>query len=123
MERKTVMENHQIEEPEDFDFWETHDEDGAFYAEALPCEGCGKPVKTRQYNEEHEIWIGNECGCQAPEQPMCPELDELLAACEFVGELSEVMQTHRRTCAVCGSIKKPLKTERGATVEDERRSA
>lgn len=75
-----------------------------FYAEGLPCESCGSPTyQARQWNAEHELWIAVDCGCNAPSEPVCPELLPAMLEARTVGELVEVCRQHLRTCQKCGA--------------------
>ena len=75
----------------------------AFYAEALPCESCGRPTwQGRRWDEEYSLWIAVDCGCNVAAAPTCPLLIPLLDNCETVQEVCDVIRAHRQTCPKCG---------------------
>ncbi len=86
-----------------------------FFTEALPCESCGAPVSERTWNQEHEIWIGTDCSCNAPNQPLPACMIAVIEAARTVGELCDSVKQHRQTCPVCGpyrlSERKPIESE------------
>ena len=84
-----------------------------FYAEALPCESCGEPTHLpREWNQEHELWIAQDCSCNMPEEPICPDLLPAMLEARTVGELVEVYREHRRTCVRCGATRKTVQLAR-----------
>ena len=113
-------------DPQDFIDWdEGRDFPSPFYAEALACELCGEPTfEGRIWNAEHEIWIAQDCSCNAPDEPICPGLLPLLQQAKTVGELLDLCKAHRKTCVQCGAPipfpgprkvrKKPAQIEREA---------
>jgi hypothetical protein len=34
-----------------------------FFTELPPCEACGRPAERREWNAEHQLWIGVNCAC------------------------------------------------------------
>jgi len=96
------------------------DEDGrpveAFFTELPPCESCGEPTQERTWNQEHQLWIGTDCSCNLPEQPICPRLRPLIESAQTVGELMDRCRKHRATCPLCGPIALPA-------VSQERKAA
>jgi len=83
------------------------DEDGrpidAFYALAEPCESCGEPTyQGRVWNQEHELWIAQDCSCSTPNAPTCPALIPALQQAVTVREVCQVIRLHRATCELCG---------------------
>jgi hypothetical protein len=63
------------------------DEAEPFYAISEPCEDCGRPVDDRQ--------------CSIPDEPICPDLAEHLAAARNVREIVQVCKAHRAHCPNC----------------------
>jgi hypothetical protein len=88
-----------------------------FFTEALPCESCGAPVSSRTWNAEHEIWIGSDCCCNAPDLPIPACLIAVYEASRTVGELLDSARAHRLTCPVCGPVELPVKAP--AEIEEE----
>jgi hypothetical protein len=86
-----------------------------FFTEAEPCESCGSPVSNRVWNAEHEIWIGTDCSCSAPDLPIPACLIAVYEAAQTVGELCDSARAHRLTCPVCGPtrlpVRKPVESE------------
>jgi hypothetical protein len=81
-----------------------------FYAEALPCEACGRPATKRVWNAEFELWIGLDCQCataELPIEPRCMVEYRIVLAAEALGELSASVRAHRLTCPVCNGTRKP----------------
>ena len=83
------------------------DEDGfpdprSFFTDAIPCESCGQPCTKREWNQEHEIWVGLDCSCNLPDEPVCPGLRPVIEAAQTVAELMDSCRAHRRTCPLCG---------------------
>jgi hypothetical protein len=75
----------------------------AFYAEAEPCESCGAPTyQGRIWNQEHELWIAQDCSCNSPDVPTCPLLIPALELATTVREVVSVIRQHRATCPKCG---------------------
>jgi hypothetical protein len=72
-----------------------------FFTEAVPCEFCGRPASQRYWNPEAELMIGVGCECETPDDPICPELLEPIAAAKSVAEIVKVCKKHRATCPVC----------------------
>lgn len=89
-----------------------------FFTLALPCESCGAPVSDRTWNIEHEIWVGSDCSCNAPDQPIPECLIEIYQAAQSVGELCDSARAHRLTCPVCGPAR--LQPRKPAPSEAER---
>lgn len=85
---------------------EYHDRQAqAFYAEANPCEACGRPAGDRFFNLKHQLWIGADCPCiieaQLPVEFRCPQEYRILMAAKTVGEMCDTVKLHRDTCPVC----------------------
>ena len=87
--------------------WDSHlNVPEAFYAEALPCESCGKPVDG---DRKPALWdssllVGPCCASDVPavfEVPLCPELYRIQMGCQTVGELVDASKAHRIVCRVC----------------------
>jgi hypothetical protein len=73
-----------------------------FYTVAVPCEACGRPTDRRQWNAEHELWIGVDCVCtREDETPVCPGLLEPILAARSVLEIQAACKAHREHCEVC----------------------
>jgi len=72
-----------------------------FFTEAVPCESCGRPASERYWNPEAQLMIGVGCECETPDDPICPELLEPIAAAKSVREIVQVCKEHRATCPVC----------------------
>jgi hypothetical protein len=87
----------------------------AFFTEALPCESCGQPVQSRKWNPEYELWIGTDCSCQAPDQPIPECMIAVLEAAQTVIQLCESVHAHKLTCSVCGPVQLPRKPAAGET--------
>lgn len=86
----------------------------AFYVEALPCESCGAPTfLDRTWNAEYELWIAQDCGCNAPSVPLPACMIRVLEAAQTVGQLCDSVKAHRLACPVCSgviAIRKPAPT-------------
>jgi hypothetical protein len=79
------------------------EEPRAFYAEAQPCESCGHPTYLpRVWDAEYELWIGTDCSCYAPSQPIPACMIAVLEAAQTVAELMDNCKAHRLVCPVCG---------------------
>lgn len=65
------------------------------------CESCGGLCTARSWNVEHELWIGTDCSCSVPNEPLCPILGELIMSAETVREVSDIITAHVRTCGTC----------------------
>ena len=90
-----------------------------FYAEALPCESCGKPVdcERRPASYDPSILVGPCCEVdlsEVPEMPACEGLYKALMRCVTVGEVCEAMKAHKRVCATCRKDDPPADLERAA---------
>jgi hypothetical protein len=94
----------------------------AFYAEAEPCESCGQPTFLgRVWNQEHELWIAQDCSCNTPYAPSCPLLIPALESAETVNEVCQVIREHRKSCPLCGPKEiTGLPVRRSVTPEGER---
>lgn len=98
-----------------------HREPEPFYAIAEPCESCGRPSEKRYWDAEYELWIGINCECVQPEEPVCPALGVLIVAARNVREIVQACQKHREGCPVCGEGLKPQPVRSEVTrVEAER---
>jgi hypothetical protein len=76
-----------------------------WYAEALPCESCGHPtLKPRIWNDEHQIYVAQDCACNAPSAPTCALLVPALENAVTVREVCRVIREHRRTCRLCRGV-------------------
>ena len=92
-----------------------------FYAEAVPCEACGRPATERVWNAELELWIGLDCRCataELPIEPRCMVEYQIVMAAEALGELSNSVKAHRLTCPLCNRIRKQPRNQ-GAYIERE----
>ena len=77
-----------------------------FYAEALPCESCGKPVDG---DRKPALWdssllVGPCCASDVPavfEVPLCPEMYRRTMQAQTVGEMVDIRQAHRKICRTC----------------------
>lgn len=83
----------------------------AFYAEALPCESCGRPVfeeRTRATWDEN-LLVGPCCPAplydHIPQEANCEELWEALRYCTSVPAVSLAMSIHISECPVCRSLR------------------
>lgn len=85
-----------------------------FYAVALPCEACGRPAESREWNAEHELWIGVNCVCMREDAtPVCPGLLEPILAARTVREIRAACKAHREYCPVCNPLRiEPQRQER-----------
>lgn len=85
----------------------------AFYAEAFPCENCGRPAGDRFYDLKHKLWIGVDCPCivedKAPVEFRCPQEYRIICQAKTVGEMRDAVRLHRETCAACSSNQKGLR--------------
>ena len=86
----------------------------AFYAEAFPCETCGRPAGERFFSFEHQLWIGQDCPCilqaQLPVDFRCLEEYRLVVTGQSVRQISERVKFHRLTCSVCTpELESPLR--------------
>ena len=95
----------------------------AFFTEALPCESCGSPVSNREWNAEHELWLGLDCSCSAPDQPIPECLIAVLEAARTVWELCDSVKAHKLTCPVCGPVQLVRKEGQSDTGEDVKEEA
>jgi hypothetical protein len=77
-----------------------------FFAEALPCESCGRPV----YGErEPAYWdrlllVGPCCRIEEgelPDTPVCSTLFAALMRCDSVAAVCDVFETHVPHCPLC----------------------
>lgn len=76
-----------------------------FYAIAEPCESCGAPTFLgRVWNDEHQVWIAQDCDCNAPSEPTCPLLLPALTQAQSVREVCDVIRKHRKTCHLCRGV-------------------
>lgn len=77
----------------------------AFYAEAFPCEACGRPAGDRFFDLKSQLWIGVDCPCiieaQLPVEFRCPQEYRILMAAKTVGEMCDAVKLHRGACSVC----------------------
>ena len=80
-----------------------------FYAEALPCESCGAPVSARTWNADYELWIGSDCSCNTPDQPVASCMMAVYEQAETCGELMDLCRAHRLTCPTCGPVELPAR--------------
>ena len=82
----------------------------AFFAEALPCESCGRPCESRHpASWDNSLLVGPCCAIpvdDAPDSPVCEEMYALMMSCCTVGELVRVCRAHRKQCATCGAIER-----------------
>jgi hypothetical protein len=105
-------------EPRDYIDWdEAREFLKPFYAEAEPCESCGRPTyKDREWDEESGLWVAVDCACNAPDVPTCPALIPLIEEAMTVDGLCRVVREHRLSCPTCGPIqlKKTADRERKA---------
>lgn len=77
----------------------------ALYAEALPCESCGAPTFLgRVWNAEHQIWVAQDCDCNAPSEPTCSLLLPALTQAQSVRQVCDVIRQHRKTCHLCRGV-------------------
>jgi hypothetical protein len=87
--------------------WDSHlNSPEAFYAEALPCESCGRPVDAERKPAlwDESLLIGPCCASDVPavfEVPLCPELYRLSMLTQTVGQLLDSREAHRLVCRVC----------------------
>lgn len=85
----------------------------AFYAEAFPCENCGRPAGDRFLDFRSQLWIGLECPCivedKAPVELRCPVEYRIVMQAKTVGEMRDAVKRHRETCSVCSSNRKGLR--------------
>ncbi len=75
-----------------------------FYTEGVPCESCGHPADERIYDAYYDLWLGTECDCAQPNQPVCPDLQPLILECTGIRELLAVCNAHREKCSKCGDV-------------------
>lgn len=97
-----------------------------FYANALPCESCGRPtLKPRVWNDEHQIYVAQDCDCNAPQAPTCPLLVPVIMQAGTVGQVCDAIRAHRRTCHLCrGAVEiKPRKETQREPAIDQKEAA
>jgi hypothetical protein len=95
-----------------------------FYTDTeLLCESCGHPVQTRTWDAEYGLWIGIDCSCNTPDDPVCPLLIPSLERAETVGEVCDVIREHRKHCPVCGPSEIRKQAEREHREATKRREA
>lgn len=84
-----------------------------FFVEAEPCESCGEPTsKQRVWNAEHELWVAQDCSCNAPDVPLPACMIAVLEAATTVGQLCDSVKAHRKSCPVCsGVVEIPRKSD------------
>jgi hypothetical protein len=77
----------------------------AFFAEANPCEACGRPAGERFFDPEHQLWVGADCPCillhQIPVNFRCPEEYRIVLAGRSLSQISQAVRFHRLICPVC----------------------
>lgn len=95
----------------------------AFFTESLPCESCGAPVSERTWNAEHELWVGSDCSCNAPDLPVPQCLIAVLESAKTVGELCDSVRAHKLECAVCGPARLPRKEPAHLKAKTKREAA
>lgn len=96
-----------------------------FFTEAQPCESCGAPVSTREWNPEHELWVGTQgqCSCTAPDEPIPACMIEVLEAAQTVGQLMDTCKAHRDRCPVCNPKLRELPKREPGTERRQKREA
>lgn len=94
-----------------------------FFTESLPCESCGAPVSTREWNSEHELWVGVDCSCSAPDEPIPACMVQVLEAAQTVSELCDSVKQHRAHCPVCNPKLRELPKREPGTERRQKREA
>lgn len=80
-----------------------------FYAEALPCESCGRPCEERKVAKWDEgLLVGPCCefdlNFEFPDLPNCFGLLQALDSCKSVSQVRGVSMAHSRHCKECGGV-------------------
>ena len=109
----------------DYIDWDSYlDTPEPFYAEALPCESCGKPVDCERKPApwDEALQVGPCCFDidSTPELPVCQELYRVMMRCESVGQMMEARRLHKQCCPTCGAQRKGVE---GETQERRERAA
>ena len=86
--------------------WDSHLRSGEpFYAEALPCESCGKPCDSRkQATWDQNLLVGPCCEIadeELPDEPVCPNLHAALMRSDSVAAVSLAFAVHLAECPAC----------------------
>jgi hypothetical protein len=90
--------------------WDSHlDPREAFYAEAEPCESCGRPCEERKVAKWDESLLVGPCcefslDFEFPELPNCYQLLKELDTCKSVFQVRNVFTAHARYCKECGGV-------------------
>jgi len=97
-----------------------------FFAEALPCECCGEPCESLEFNEKCGCLTGTACSCMIPEiEITCPGMQAIYASelPRTIGELNAEIHAHESICPQCGPpvARKEVASERD--VHEHRRTA
>jgi len=88
--------------------WDSHlRSEEPFYAEALPCESCGRPVlgERKPAKWDESLLIGPCCefslDFEFPDLPTCERLWKALDHCQSVQAVRLAMACHLAQCPVC----------------------
>jgi hypothetical protein len=77
----------------------------ALFAEANPCEACGRPAGERFFDPEHELWIGVDCPCillhQIPVNFRCPLEYRIMITGTSLRQIEQAVKLHRSLCSIC----------------------
>ena len=91
-----------------------------FFAEAQPCQSCGRPCDELEPAEWHPgLMVGSCCRWHwddLPYWPLCDDFPALLESCKTVPQVARVMRLHLATCRKCagGTEAEEPKQERKA---------
>jgi len=72
-----------------------------FFTHAEPCEVCGEPCSETIWIPEHKLYIGSDCGCNSPEDPVCLDWRHLVEQAHTVQEVLDAMKAHVKECRLC----------------------
>src|ERR1700690_1302989 len=92
--------------------WDSHlNSPEPFYAHALPCESCGKPVEDRKpATWDPTLEVGPCCefnlDAEFPDLPVCPTLWRSLNHCTSTAAVSLAMACHLAECPMCQQARK-----------------
>ena len=117
-------------DPSDFIDWdEGRDFPEAFFAEANPCENCGKPVQgERVWIPGFDYWACSDCAEESRilffAEENCPTLYDAIMRAKSVQQVQFAFRTHKESCPKCN----PLPARKGPSIaipesEQEEREA
>lgn len=93
-----------------------------FFTQAEPCEVCGEPCSELTYIKEHQLYIGTDCGCNSPDDPLCLEAFAIMQKAKSVAQLLETIKEHVSTCPLCREtpVRKDAGRETLESIKDRR---